>query len=74
VSAADENTIDPLLEGKKDMVRRNTATTHYPDGSDICRILQTTDPSQVSSGVCSPGAQKTDDLGLKNVVAHGCFP
>ena len=44
--------------------------THDPDNFYICRVLHTTDPSQVSSGVCSPGAQKTDNLGLKISVGH----
>ena len=49
---------------------RNTPGAHDPDNTDICRVLHTTDPSQVSSGICSPGAQKTYDMGLKIIVAH----
>lgn len=73
-SAAYEDAIDSALKSKKNMMRRNAATTHHPDGTNIRRVLQTTDPSQVSSCVCSPGAQKTNDLGLKNVVTHFSFP
>ena len=56
VSAADEHTVDSTLKCKQYMVRRNGTTAHYPDGANVRRVLQTTDPSQVSSGVCSPGA------------------
>jgi hypothetical protein len=62
------------LKSKKNMMRRYTATTHHPDRTNIRRVLQTTDPSQVSSCVCSPGAQKTNDFGLKNVVTHFHYP
>ncbi len=56
VSAADEHPVDSTLKCKQNMVRRNGTTAHYPDGTYIRRVLQTTDPSQVSSGVRSPGA------------------
>jgi hypothetical protein len=73
-SAANKNPIDSALKSKKNMMRRYTATTHHPDRTNIRRVLQTTDPSQVSSCVCSPGAQKTNDFGLKNVVTHFHYP
>jgi hypothetical protein len=72
-SAADEHTIHPALKGQKNVVRRNPTTAHHPNGTNIRRVLQTTDPSQVSSGICSPGAQEADDLGLKIVVGHFLF-
>jgi len=73
VSPADENTVDALLEGQQDMVRRDAPSAHDPHDADVRRVLQPTDPSQVSSGVCSPGAQKAEDLGLEVVLRHGSF-
>ena len=70
MSAAHENAVHPLLECPQHMVGRHAPGTHDADDPDICRVLHTTDPSQVSSGVCSPGAQKTDDMGLKMCVVH----
>jgi NAD-dependent oxidoreductase involved in siderophore biosynthesis len=58
VSPTHENTIHSLLKSKEDMMRRHTCRTHYPHGPDIRGVLQPTDPSQVSSGVCSPCAQE----------------
>jgi hypothetical protein len=72
-SAADEYAVHPALKGQKNMVWRNPATAHHPNGTNIRRVLQTTDPSQVSSGICSPGAQEANDLGLKIVVGHFLF-
>lgn len=71
MSAADKHPVDPLLKGEQDMMRRHTTTAHYPDGANIRRVLQTTDPSQVSSGVRSPGAEEADDFRFKGVVGHG---
>jgi hypothetical protein len=70
VSATHKNTINPLLKGKDDVVRRDASTAHDPNNPDIGRVLQPTDPSQVSSRVCSPGTQKADDLGFKVLAAH----
>ena len=69
-SATDKNPIYPALKGEKDMMRRDAATTHNPDGANIRRVLQTTDPSQVSSSICSPGAKKTDHPRFKVVRTH----
>jgi hypothetical protein len=52
------------------MMGRHAPRTHDTDDPDVCRVLHTTDPSQVSSGIRSPGAQKTDDMGLKISVVH----
>ncbi len=52
------------------MMGRHAPGTHDPDNTDICRVLHTTDPSQVSSGIRSPGTQKTDNMGFKILVVH----
>jgi len=70
MSAAHENAVHPLLECPQHMVGRHAPGAHDTDDPDICRVLHTTDPSQVSSGVCSPGAQKTDNMGFKISVVH----
>jgi len=73
MSATDKNAVNPLLKGPEHMMRGNAPRAHHPDNPDVGRILHTTDPSQVSSGVRSPGAQKADDGGFKFLVAHGYF-
>lgn len=70
VSAAHKDAVDAPLESCEDMMRRNTAGAHYSDRPYVGRVLQTTNPSQVSSSVRSPGAEEAQDLGLKTVVAH----
>lgn len=70
MSATHKNAVNALLKGPEHMVGRDAPGTHDPDGTDIGRILHTTDPGQVSSGIRSPGAQKTDDMGFKIHVAH----
>ena len=70
VSAAYENAIHTLLKCPQHMMGGHAPGTHDTDDPDICRVLHTTDPSQVSSGIRSPGAQKTDDMGLKISVVH----
>ena len=52
------------------MVPGNASRAHYPDDTNIGRVLHTTNPSQVSSGVRSPGAQKADDIGFKILITH----
>ncbi len=58
MSPADKNAVHSLLKGSQDMVRRHAGGTHNAYGPDIFRILQSTDPSQVSSSVSSPRANK----------------
>lgn len=70
VSAADKDPVHPLLKGEQDVVGRDTATAHDPNHTDVGRVLQPTDPSQVSSRVCSPGAEKADDLWLEILGVH----
>jgi len=70
VSPAHKNAVYPLLEGPQDMVRRHAGRAHHANRSNIARVLQSTNPSQVSSGVCSPRTQKTHDLRLKTVFRH----
>ena len=54
VSPAHKDAVHTLLKSQEDMVGRNTGRTHDPNHADVGRVLQTTDPSQVSSGICSP--------------------
>jgi hypothetical protein len=70
VSAADKDPIHSFLKGQDDVVRGDASTAHDPNHPDVGRVLQPTDPSQVSSGVCSPGAKKTDDFRFKIWGAH----
>jgi hypothetical protein len=74
MSAAHKNTVHPLLKSAQDMVRRYTRRAHHPHGLDIRRVLQTTDPSQVSSSVHSPCTNKTYDFRLKSTITHFLFP
>jgi hypothetical protein len=74
MSATHKNTVHPLLEGSEHMVRRDASRAHHPDNTNICRVLHTTDPSQVSSGICSPGAQKAYDIGFKILITHHNCP
>jgi len=74
VSSPDKDPVHPLLESKQNMMRRHTPTAHYPDSPNIRRVLQTTDPSQVSSGVCSPCTQKAYNFRFENVVTHRSVP
>lgn len=70
VSAAHKNAVNPLLKTAQQMMGRHAPRAHDPDDTDICRVLHTTDPSQVSSGICSPGTQKTDNMGFEIGVVH----
>jgi len=70
VSAAHEDSVHALLKGAQDVVRGNTGGTHHSYHANVGRILQTTDPSQVSSSICSPGAEETYDLGLNIRRGH----
>ncbi len=70
MSATHENAVHALLKRPQHVMGGHTAGTHDPYNPDICRILHTTDPSQVSSGVRSPGTQKGDDMGFEFGVAH----
>ena len=69
-SSTHKDSVDPLLEGAEYVMRRHTGGTHHPDDPNIGRILNTTDPSQVSSGVCSPRAEEAQHLRFEPVVAH----
>jgi hypothetical protein len=65
VSSAHKDAVHPLLKCSQDMVRRHARRTHDPNHPHVRGILQPTDPSQVSSSVHSPRADKTNDLRLK---------
>ena len=71
ISPAHKNTIHSLLKSKKDMMRRHTCRTHYPHSPDIRGVLQPTDPSQVSSSVCSPCAQEAYNFWFVIGIVHG---
>jgi len=49
----------------QDQVGADHTGTHHPHDAQIGRVLRTTDPSQVSSGKCSPRTQKSDDYRLE---------
>jgi hypothetical protein len=70
VSAADKDAVHPLLECEQDVMGGDTATAHDPNHTDVGRVLQTTDPSQVSSGIRSPGAEEADDFRFEILGAH----
>ena len=74
MSAADEHTVHALLKSPQDMMRRHTCRAHDPHGPHIRRVLQTTDPSQVSSRVHSPRTDETDDFRLEIIIIHSLFP
>jgi len=58
VSTNHQNAIGSFIEGANHYIRADHSRTHHPHYPQVGRILHTTDPSQVSSGVCSPSAQK----------------
>jgi len=70
MSPSHKDTVHALLEGKQYMMGRHTCGTHHPDGSDIRRVLQSTDPSQVSGSVCSPRTQETQNFGFEIGIVH----
>ncbi len=73
MSATHKNTVDTLLKRSENMMGRHATGARDPNNPDICRILHTTDPSQVSSGIRSPGAKKCDDMGFEFGIAHLCL-
>jgi len=70
MSAAHKDAVDTLLECPEHMMGRHATGTHDAYDPDICRILHTTDPSQVSSSIRSPGTEEGDDMGLKFRITH----
>jgi hypothetical protein len=68
-SASHKDTIGPGLQRLQDIMRRDRTGTHDSNDPDRRRILHSTDPSQVSGSVSSPGAQKSNDLRLK-ILRH----
>jgi hypothetical protein len=62
VSAAHQNAVGPHLEGLENKVRGDPARTHDPDHPNVRRVLQSTDPGQVSPGIGAPVAAKSDDF------------
>ena len=70
MSPAHEHAVHALLKSTQNMVRRNTCGAHDPNGTDVRRILQSTNPSQVSSSVRSPCTQKADYFRFKIGITH----
>ena len=68
-SASHKDAVGPCLQGLQHVMGRYRPGTHNPNDPDRRRILHSTDPSQVSGGISSPGAQKSNDLGLK-ILSH----
>jgi hypothetical protein len=68
-SAGYKDAIRPCLQGLQDIMRRYRPGTHHPDDPDRSRILHSTDPSQVSRSISSPGAKESNDLRLK-IIRH----
>jgi hypothetical protein len=64
-SAGHKDAVSPCLQGLQDIVGRYRPGTHDPNDPDRRRILHSTDPSQVSGSISSPGAQKSNDLRSK---------
>jgi len=71
VSATHQQAVHSLLEGEQHVVHGYASAAHNPHNPDVGGILEPTDPSQVSSGIGSPGAEKTKHLRLEIVLAHG---
>ena len=72
-AATNKDAIRPCLQGLQDIMRRYRPGAHHPDDPDRCRILHSTDPSQVSRSICSPGAQKCNDL-RSEILCHHKLP
>jgi len=70
MSATHKNAVHSLLKRSQHMMGGHATGTHDPYHPDICRILHSTNPSQVSSGIRSPGAEKSNDMGLKFRITH----
>lgn len=74
VSAAHQQAVNTLLEGEQHVVHGDASAAHNPHNPNVGGILKPTDPGQVSSGVGSPGAEETEDLGLEIDLAHDKLP
>jgi len=61
VSTNHQNAVGSSLQCVDDEVGSHHTGAHHPDHPQVRGILQTTDPSQVSSSVCSPRAQESYD-------------
>src|SRR4030042_6372153 len=60
-SAGYKDAIRTRLQGLQDIMGRYRPGTHDPDDSDRSGILHSTDPSQVSGSISSPGTQKSNN-------------
>ena len=59
VSTNHQNAIRTFVQGVDHQIGTHHPGAHHPHHPKVRGILQTTDPSQVSSGVCSPRAQES---------------
>jgi hypothetical protein len=71
-SAGHKDAVRPCLQGLQDIMGRDRPGAHHPDDPDRGRILHSTDPSQVSGCISSPGTQKSYDFRLK--LCHQATP
>jgi hypothetical protein len=69
-SASHKDAVGPCLQGLQDIEGGYRPGTHDPNDPDRRRILHSTDPSQVSGSISSPGTQKSNDLGSKLLCHH----
>ena len=70
MSPAHKNAVRPLLKRFEHVMGGYAPGACDPDDTHIGRVLHTTDPSQVSSGIRSPVAQECDDKRFELRVAH----
>jgi hypothetical protein len=59
VSAGDQYTVFPIEERLKQEAVIHSPGAHYTDQVDICRILHTGHPCQVSPGIRAPVANES---------------
>jgi len=70
MSAGYKDAIRTRLQGLQDIMGRYRPGTHDPDDSDRSGILHSTDPSQVSGSISSPGTQKSNNFGSEIFYHH----
>jgi hypothetical protein len=65
VSAAYQNAVCPLLESLEDKIGGDPARAHDPYHPNAGRVLQPTDPCQISTGIGAPIAAESDNFGFE---------
>jgi hypothetical protein len=61
VSAKDQDAVSALFQSLYYQIRMDHTRTHYSDCAHIGGILQTGNTRQISSGVCAPITEKSDN-------------